>query len=106
MSLLGNLLIATAKAIDLVAGLYTLIIAGAVIISWVRPDPNNPIVRFISMATEPVFSKCRRYLPRALFRTGIDWTPVVVIILLVFLQNLLSGTLSDWGHQLRTSVTR
>lgn len=102
MSILGNLLIAIAKVIDIVVGLYTLLIAGAVILSWIRPDPTNPIVRFIHLATEPVFSKLRRHLPSFLSRSGIDWTPMIVIILLVFLQTFLSGTLLDWGLGLKS----
>jgi len=102
MPALGNLLIAIAKVIDMVVGLYTLLIAGAVILSWVRPDPLNPIVRFIHSATEPLFSKVRRLLPSFLKRSGIDWTPMIVIILLVFLQSFLSGTLLDFGLSLKS----
>lgn len=101
MPILGNLLIAIAKVIDIVVGLYTILIAVAVILSWVRPDPANPIVRFIYLATEPVFSKLRRRLPSFLHRSGVDWTPMLVIILLVFLQSFLSESLRDVGFGLK-----
>jgi YggT family protein len=101
MSLLSNFILALAKVIDIVVGIYTFIVAGAVIISWIRPDPYNPIVRFLHSATEPLFSRCRRFLPSFLYKTGIDWTPMLVIILLVFLETLLVGTLTDIGLNLR-----
>lgn len=101
MSFVGTIFIALAKVVDLVVGLYTLIVAGAVIISWVRPDPYNPIVRFLYSATKPVFSLCRRYLPRFFYRTGLDWTPLIVIIILVFLKTIISDTLFDIGYSLR-----
>lgn len=101
MSFIGTLFIAIAKVLSLIVNLYTFIVAGAVILSWVRPDPYNPIVRFLSMATEPVFSRLRRYLPSFLYRSGIDFTPLVVIILLVLLETILTTTLFDIGYSLR-----
>ncbi|MDO8519138.1 MAG: YggT family protein, partial [Deltaproteobacteria bacterium] len=91
MPLLGNLLIALGKVISLIVGVYTFIVAGAVIISWVRPDPYNPIVQFLNRTTEPVFSWVRRFIPRFLYQTGIDFTPLLVIVLLVFLETLIAG---------------
>lgn len=101
MSVLGNLFIALAKVIDLVVGMYTFIIAGAVIITWVQADPYNPIVRFLRTATEPVFSRVRKLLPKSITRGNIDWTPMIVIIALIFFQTLLSGVLMDLGLHLR-----
>jgi len=101
MSFLGLIFIALSKVISLIVGIYTFIVAGAVIVSWVRPDPYNPIVNFLYQATEPVFSRVRRFLPSFLYKTGIDWTPMVVIIVLIFLETVISGTLSDIGFRLR-----
>lgn len=101
MSFLGILLIAIAKVIDLVAGIYTLIVAGTVIVSWVRPDPYNPIVVFLNQATEPVFRFVRQFLPSLLRRSRIDWTPLIVILVIIFLETILVGTLSDLGNRLR-----
>ena len=101
MSFLGLLLIALSKVIDLVAGVYTLIVAGAVIISWVRPDPYNPIVIFLNQATEPLFRWVRRIIPSIFKRSRIDWTPLIVITLIIFLETILSGTLHDMGTRLR-----
>lgn len=101
MAILGNIFIALAKVISLIVGVYTFIVAGAVIVSWVRADPYNPIVNFLYQATEPVFSRCRRFLPGFLYRTGIDWTPMIVIIVLIFLETVISGSLRDIGLSLK-----
>ncbi len=92
---------ALAKVISMIAGIYTLIVAGVVICSWVRADPYNPIVGFLYQATNPVFRRVRRFLPRTFFASGIDWTPMIVIILLVFLETILSESLMEWGTRLR-----
>ncbi len=101
MSLLGNLLIALAKVLNLIGNLYTFIVAGAVIVSWVRPDPYNPIVVFLYQATDPIFRRVRRFMPRFLFASSIDWTPLIVVIVIIFIQTILVGTLEDLGHNLR-----
>jgi YggT family protein len=58
------------------------------VISWVNPDPYNPIVRFLYNATEPVFSRIRRILP--LQFGGMDFTPIALLILIGVLQNILA----------------
>lgn len=97
MTFLAYFIIATSKVISLILTAYTFIILGAVIISWVRPDPYNPIVRFLYMATEPIFKRIRRLLPQSFFRIGLDLTPIIVLIILVFLETLIVGTLADYG---------
>jgi YggT family protein len=104
MYIIGNLLLALAQVINLITSIYTFIIAGSVIISWVQADPYNPIVKFLHSATEPIYSKIRKVLPAFLYRSTIDWTPLVVIILLMFLETLIGGTLTDLGNHLRYGV--
>ncbi|MBW2511147.1 MAG: YggT family protein, partial [Deltaproteobacteria bacterium] len=64
------------------------IVIGRAVISWVNPDPYNPIVRFLYNATEPVFSRIRRILP--LQFGGMDFTPIALLILIGVLQNILA----------------
>ncbi len=97
MHILGLLLLAVAKILHLVVNIYTFIIAGAVIISWVNADPYNPIVRFLYQATHPVFSRVRKIVPRALWRTGIDFTPILVFILLILIDTVAIGMIFDWA---------
>jgi len=98
MHALGYLLISLAKIIDLLVSIYTFIIAGAVIISWVNADPYNPIVRFLRQMTEPIFWRVRKLLPSFFFRLPIDFTPVIVLILLIVIQNFVVGLLYEWGQ--------
>jgi len=102
MSVLGSLIIAFAKVISLIANMYTFIIAGSAIVSWVNPDPYNPIVRFLKSATDPLFNQIRKRLPAAFFKSGIDFTPMLVIIAIVFLETILTATLMDIGISLRS----
>ncbi|MDX1387154.1 MAG: YggT family protein [bacterium] len=100
MFALGSILITVGKVLSMILTVYTWIIIGAVIISWVNPDPYNPIVRFLRQVTEPVFMQVRRFLPRAMFRIGIDFTPLIVLILIVVIQQLVVGSLYHYGQKL------
>jgi YggT family protein len=91
MFVMGNLIVAIARIIEIALTLYMWIIIGRAIISWVNPDPYNPIVRFLYRATEPVLSPIRRRLP--LQGMGIDFSPVIVILVIYFLQLFLVTTL-------------
>jgi YggT family protein len=103
MFTLGNILVTFAKILSMIINVYTYIILGAVIISWVRADPSNPIVRFLRQVTEPLFYQVRRIMPRFLFRTGLDFAPLIVLVLLVVADNLVVGTLYHYGQQLMLS---
>ncbi len=100
MHTLGYLVISLAKVIQLIVNIYTFIIAGVVIISWVGADPYNPIVRFLRQSTEPVFRQVRRLLPQALFRTGLDFTPMIVLIILILIENVLVNLLYEGAQSL------
>jgi YggT family protein len=99
MFVLGNFLVAMAQVLGMVLTLYLYVVVGSAILSWVNPDPYNPIVRFLRGATEPVYRRLRRVLP--LYAGGIDFTPMVVILLIVFLQSFLVDTLVQMGARLQ-----
>lgn len=61
---------------------YTYVVIVAVVISWINPDPYNPIVRFLRAVTEPALARMRRYVPNVLWSTGLDFTPLFLILLL------------------------
>ncbi len=90
MYIIANFLVAVAKMIDIILSLYMWIIIGRAIISWVNADPYNPIVRFLISVTEPVLFPIRRRLP---FLAGIDFSPVLVILAIIFIQNFLVQSL-------------
>ena len=76
MYVLGNLLLAIAKLVDYLLWAYLWIIIIRALLSWVNPDPWNPIVRFLHQVTEPVLRPIRRRLPYS----AIDFSPLVVIL--------------------------
>lgn len=91
MFILSNFLIAVAKILDIGLSLYMWIIIGRAVISWVNPDPYNPIVRFLNSVTEPVLYPIRRRIP--IHFGGIDFSPILVIMAIVFLQTFLVQSL-------------
>lgn len=101
MHVLGLVLLALARILRLLINLYTFIVAAAVIVSWVNPDPYNPIVHFLRQVTEPVFSRVRRFLPRAAFQWRIDVTPILVFVLLIAVDTIVVGLLFDLAAQFR-----
>ena len=73
--------------------LYNVVIIVRVLISWVSPDPRNPIVLFLYKATEPVLAPLRRLLPSRVLG-GIDLSPILAIVLISVLQALLRSLAS------------
>lgn len=99
MFIVINLLDAIAIIIHYVLTIYMWLIIIRAVISWVNPDPYNPIVNFLYQVTEPVLYRVRRYLP---FRNmAIDISPIVVFIAIIFLDRFLVGTLQDIVMRLR-----
>lgn len=96
--LLGNLLGAVALVLSLVLNFYMWLIIGRVIISWVNADPYNPIVRFLYNATEPVMYRVRRALPQ--IGAGLDFSPLIVILGIYFLERFLVASLSQLAHRI------
>lgn len=92
MFILGYLLLAAAKVLSIVLNLFMWIVIARAILSWVSPDPYNPIVRFINNVTEPVLYRIRMFIPVSF--GGIDFSPVIVILGVVFLNTFLVNSLS------------
>ena len=99
MFVLENLIFALAKIIDIGLTIYMWIIIGRALISWVNPDPYNPIVTFLYRATEPVLAPIRRWIP--LRGMGIDISPIIVILVIYFLQMFLVKTMIQLSISLR-----
>jgi YggT family protein len=91
MFVLSNFLVAIAKILNIALSLYMWIVIGRAIISWVNPDPYNPIVKFLNAVTEPVLYPIRKKIPINL--GGIDFSPILVILAIIFLQSFLVKTL-------------
>jgi YggT family protein len=82
------LISAVFQILQAILSIYFWIVIARALMSWVNPDPYNPIVRFLHNATDPVFVRIRRILP--LQFGGMDFTPVALLILIGVLQNVLA----------------
>lgn len=93
MFVLGNFLDSIATIINIALTLYMWAFIISALLTWVNPDPYNPIVKFLYNITEPVLARVRRLLP--LQFGGIDLSPMVVILGIIFLQSFLVPTLKQ-----------
>lgn len=91
MFIIGNFLKAVAIILHYVLTFYMWIVIARAILSWVNPDPYNPIVRFIHNVTEPVLYRIRTKIPVNF--GGIDFSPIIVILAVIFLQNFVVNSL-------------
>lgn len=98
MFVISNLFLALAKIIDLLLTFYMWIIIARAILSWVNPDPYNPIVRFLYNVTDPVLYAIRRRVPVSF--GGIDFSPLIVIFIIMFLRNFLVPSLAQMAFRL------
>lgn len=97
---MGNILIGLGTVVDFILMAYLWIVIIGALLSWVNPDPYNPIVRFLYAATEPIFFWFRRRLP--FLRTGgIDLTPILVIAVVYFLKWAVARNLIDAGIRMK-----
>ena len=98
MFVIANFLEALAVILNMVLQLYMWIIIARAVISWVNPDPYNPIVQFLYKATDPLLYRVRRRMPDF---GGIDFSPIIVILVIVFLQSFLVQTLNNLAMSLK-----
>ena len=99
MFVLGNFIVAVARIIDIALTIYMWIIIIRAVLSWVNPDPYNPIVRLLYQVTEPVMALVRRWIP--LRGMGIDFSPMIILLAIVFLQNFLVKSLLQLSYYFR-----
>ena len=98
MFVIGNFLFALARIVDTLLWAYMWIIIIRALLSWVTPDPHNPIVRFFYQVTEPVLRPIRHRLP--LWQLGVDLSPLIVILIIVFLQYFLVPVLFETARRI------
>lgn len=93
MFILSNFIIALGKIVNFVLNIYIYIIVFRALVSWVNPDPYNPVVQFLNRSTEPLLAKIRRIF-RIEFWT-IDISPIIAILIMWFLQLFIVNSLMD-----------
>lgn len=92
MYMIGYFLMAVAKVMDIVLIFFMWVVVARAILSWVSPDPYNPIVRFIHNVTEPVLQPIRMKLPVNF--GGLDLSPIVVFLGVIFLRTFVVSSLN------------
>ncbi|HEY5648500.1 MAG TPA: YggT family protein [Nitrospiria bacterium] len=98
MFVIANLLTALAQVIDIILSFFMWVIVIRAVISWVNPDPYNPIVQFLYRVTDPVLHRIRRFVPLIM---GIDFSPIIAILIIVFLKGFIVTTLIQLAQGLR-----
>ena len=98
MFVFGNLFHAVAYILDTLLSIYMWIIIISALLSWVNPDPYNPIVRFLHSVTDPVLRPIRRKLG---FSMGIDISPMIVILVIMFIRYFIVASIFDMGARMK-----
>ncbi len=81
---MDNIIMGLTKVLDIILELYMWVLIIRALISWVNPDPYNPIVQFLVRVTEPVLAPIRKLVPP--YKVGIDFSPMIAILIIIFLQ--------------------
>ncbi len=104
MVLLANILNSLGVTVNWLLGLLFILVIIRGVLSWVSPDPSNPIVRFIWMSTDPLLRPIQRRLP--LVAGGVDLSPIVLFLVIIFLQTFIVGAAVDYAMVLRMEAVR
>ena len=97
MYIVGYFLQALAAVLDVILTLAMIVVIARADLSWVSPDPYNPIVRIINQISEPILYQVRRRVP---YIGGIDLSPLIVLLIIMFLNNFLVATLQRLALQM------
>ena len=99
MLIFANLLLTVAEIVNMLLNVYYWVVIIAALISWVNPDPYNPVVRFLRTVTEPVFRPIRRLIG---YRLGpVDISPIIVILGILFVQKFLVRSIIEIGYKIK-----
>jgi YggT family protein len=99
MFILSNFLVAVSQTLDIALEVYKWIVIISALLSFVNPDPYNPVVKFLRSATEPVYKLVRRFIPTTIY--NVDFAPFIVILVIIFLQRFLVPTLQQLAYRLQ-----
>jgi len=97
MFIVSNLLVALAAVLKAVFTILQWLIFARAIISWVSPDPGNPIVQFLERTTNPILAPIRRFMPAM----AIDISPIIAFLIILFLQQFVVQSLYDLAYSMR-----
>lgn len=100
MFVVSNFLLALARVLDFTLTALTWFIIIRALVSWVNPDPYNTIVQLLYKVTEPILYPIRKLLPFGL-QSGIDLSPIIAILIIIFCRGFFVQTLFDLAHKMR-----
>jgi len=95
MFVFGNVIVGFAKVLQVVLNIYMWVIIIRALISWVNPDPYNQIVQILTRLTEPVMRPLRKLVPP--YKVGLDFSPLIAVLIIMFLQYAVVETLLRIG---------
>jgi YggT family protein len=81
---MDNIVMGIARVLEIILEIYMWVIIVRALISWVNPDPYNPIVQILTKMTEPVLGPIRKLVPP--YKVGIDFSPLIAVLIIIFLQ--------------------
>ncbi len=84
---MDNIIIGITKVLEIVLNIYMWVIIIRALISWVNPDPYNPIVQILTKMTEPALRPIRKLVPP--YKVGIDFSPLIAVLIIIFLKYAL-----------------
>src|SRR5512147_1467644 len=99
MFVIGNFVMALAYILHYVLNIYMWVIIIRALLSWVNPDPYNPIVQFLTRITEPVLRPLRKLVPT--WKLGVDLSPLIAILIIYFLEIAVVDTMVRIGYSMR-----
>jgi YggT family protein len=97
--MISNFLVILANIVSVVLTIYYWLIIIRALLSWVNPDPYNPVVNFLYRITEPVLAPLRRVIPVG-GNYGIDLSPLIAIVAIYFLKSLIVQALLKLAFKL------
>jgi len=98
MMVVATLIQAVATILSMVVDIYIWVVIIGALITWVEPDPSNPIVQILKRLTEPAYKFVRKYIPTMI--GGIDLSPIVIIIALQFFDLFVVKLLMQFAHSI------
>ncbi len=98
MFVIGNLISAVAWILDVVIQLLLIVIFINALLSWIRPDPGNPLVQFLDRVSDLICDPIRRLFPTVF--SGIDFAPFIAMLALWFVKMFLVKSLHDLAYRL------
>ncbi len=99
MFIVANLIVAFATVISMILTFFMWAIIIKAMISWVNPDPYNPIVQILNRLTEPILGRLRRLIP--MYNMGIDLSPLIAIVLIIFIKTFVVTSMLQLAHRLQ-----